>query len=147
MVVDVSPLCYPNVTLCVCLCLCVCGYLSTITNIADVVVMVVLCFIMVSNMRSNTYHLAQLACFVRVVRVLAGRQCCLSALRCQGKHKDYPRTNGQNGIFGHTQDHLSINNVTAKHGKRGNDNDDDDGGVVHSLHTAVMEQRVSTYGL
>ena len=72
MVADTPPLCYPIVTFCVCFFPCVCGYFWTITNLADVVVMVVLCFIMVTSISSNTYHHAQLACFVRVVRDVVG---------------------------------------------------------------------------
>ena len=46
----------------------ICGYLSPITDTADVVVvMVVWYFIIVTIVSSKTQHLAQLACFVRVV--------------------------------------------------------------------------------
>ena len=69
MVADTPPLFYPNAILCARLYPCVCIYLCMLTNLADVVGITVLCFIMVTNITSNTYHLAQLACFVRVVRV------------------------------------------------------------------------------
>ena len=78
--------------------------------------------------------------------VFAFRLCCLSASRCHGNDEPYLRTIEQNAIFGRTQDHLlSINSIATKDAKRENNNDDD--GVVHSLHAAVMEQRMSTYGL
>ena len=54
MVADAPPLCYAIVTLCVCFYPCACGYLSTITNVADIVIMVMLCFVVVTNISSNT---------------------------------------------------------------------------------------------
>ena len=101
--------------------------------------------------QSNTYHHAQLACFVRVVRVIACQSCFLSVWCCHGKcRKPYLRTIEQNAIFGRTQDHLSINNIATKQGKRGNDDDDDDDDDddgVYALHAAVNEERVKVCGL
>ena len=90
--------------------------------------------------------------FAIVILVFAFHLCCLAVWWCHGKHKGYPRTNGQNAaIFGRTHDHMSSQSTTCltKQAKRENNNNDDDGddGVVHRLHAAVKEQQMSTYGV
>ena len=144
MVVDAPPLCYLIVTFCVCCYPCVCGYLRTITNAAEVVVMVVLGFVMVATISSTpiiTHNL--LALFVSFVLLRVNPVFCLwrdvteISNRIFGQSNRTPFSDARKTICRSTTSRQSKQNGIN------DDNDDDDG--VYTLHAAVNEQRVSAY--
>ena len=146
MVVDVPPLCYPNVTLCVCFYPCVCGYLRTITNAVEVVVTVVLGFVMVATISSTpliSHNL--LALFVSFVLLRLNPVFSL----CGGVTEIANRIFGQSNKTPFSDARKTIRQSTASRQSEdsvhNNDGDVNDDGV-NALHAIVNEEGVKVYG-